>query len=154
MNNLSSSENTAVSPQAPAFHLPIPQSLSTLLPNTHLNQGQQEAIQAVRTLPLDAETETVLAAINAALTALESDLILGDTAVQRAQKFDIYDEFFNVGRSDKNVGQLYIHGLLLTYANALKNMKDVPHTMSVIEIPLLRVAVEATLGLFPIGGVQ
>lgn len=147
-------DETAVSPQSPpafAVCLPIPQTLSTVLSDTQLSQAQTAALQQFMALPLIAETDEVLATIDAVLSVLAVDLPEVDTAVQRAEKFDIYDEFFKIGRVNQNSGIVFLHGLLLTYANALKNMASSTHTMSVIEIPLLRVAVESTLGLFDFG---
>ena len=155
VNNLQS--ETAVSPENdPPYSicLPIPQSLGTLLPDTQFDSEQISALKRFLALPLNAKQVEVLACIEQVLVIFEPALPKEETAVQRAQKFDIYDEFFNVNRAIENTGPVFIHGLLLTYANALKNMSHSRHTMSVIEIPLLRVAVESTLGLFQIGEIE
>ncbi|MEM7336816.1 MAG: hypothetical protein AAF490_32385 [Chloroflexota bacterium] len=136
---------------APTIHLPIPSALTELVETTQLTEPQKEALRSFLALPVNTESEEIAECINDALGALEEMIPLRETAVQRAKKFDIYDEFFNVGRTSEHVGHTFIHGLLLTYANALKNMADAEHHMTVIEIPLLRVAVESTLQLFDLG---
>ena len=134
-----------------SVYLPMPSSLSNLLENTMLSNEQKAALHAFLNLPFNAESNEIIICIEQALKTLESALPKEETAVQRAKKFDIYDEFFNVGRATEQTGQTYIHGLLLTYARALQDMSKSDHHMTVIEIPLLRVAVESTLQLFDLG---
>ncbi len=139
------------SPNQTAVYLPMPNSLNNLLETTELSIEQKLALQDFLSLPFNAQTVDIITCIERALKTLEDALPKEDTAVQRAKKFDIYDEFFNVGRATEQTGQTYIHGLLLTYARALQDMSKSDHHMTVIEIPLLRVAVESTLQLFDIG---
>ena len=134
-----------------AIHLPIPHALNDLLSTTVLTEPQVAGLQSFLQLPFNAQPETIIECIEIALETFKGAIPIEETAVQRAKKFDIYDEFFNVGRTTEQSGQTFIHGLLQTYANALKNMSNSDHHMTVIEIPLLRVAVESTLQLFDLG---
>lgn len=133
--------------QSTLLYLPTPQSLFSLPKAFALDAAQYAALYKVRTLPLGAPAAQTLQTLERALAELERSIVLEDTAVQRAQKFDIYDEFFKIGRCEQCVGPLFLHGLLLSYANVLSNMEQDSHTMSVIELPLLRLAVDSILGL-------
>jgi hypothetical protein len=65
-------------------------------------------------------------------------------------KFDIYDSYFNVSRSVDPNGLVFLTGLLQAYRNVLADLQTPPQTLTVIEMPLLRIALETTLTQFDI----
>lgn len=135
----------------PELRLPLPETLANAPQETVLTAAQQKVIKAITALPLDAEPSAIIEAIDAALETLRVRM---DTAVTATNihKFDVYDSYFNVSRSGEQSGLTFLSGLLQAYRNALINLQEPPHTLTVIEMPLLRIALETSLRQFDIGG--
>jgi hypothetical protein len=64
------------------------------------------------------------------------------------QKFDVYDSYFNVTRTQENSGIAFLAGLLQAYRNVMENLQEPPHTLTVVELPMLRLALETILQQF------
>ncbi len=140
-------ENPRVVDPGPELHIPLAKGLPNVVAETVLTAVQTEALQAVLTLPLDADVSQVLVVLDGALAALAEN---GRTETIEAdlKKHNIYDGYFNVTRSDKDNGVVFLGGLLLSYRNVLANLQKPPQTLTVVELPLLRVALEAMVRLF------
>lgn len=135
----------------PSLLLLMPQDLENISLEIMVSPPQFAALDQFKALKIDADAQAYLQASEAVVTALRADLkevYALDTAVQRAQKFNTYDEFFNVHRTTNANSLVFLHGLFLTFGNALKNMGAAPHQLTCIELPLLRVAIEAVLDMF------
>jgi hypothetical protein len=65
-------------------------------------------------------------------------------------KFDIYDSYFNVTRTEENCGIIYLCGLLQAYRNVMQDLQKPPQTLTVVEMPMLRIALETALRQFDI----
>ena len=135
----------------PELRLPLPEMLANAPQETIFTTAQQAALKAITALPLDAKPSAIIQAIEAALETLQVGL---DTAVTptNIHKFDVYDSYFNVSRSSEQSGLTFLSGLLQAYRNALINLQEPPHTLTVIEMPLLRIALETSLRQFEMGG--
>jgi len=60
----------------------------------------------------------------------------------------VYDSYFNVTRANENCGLVFLTGLLQSYRNVMDDMLIPPHTLTVVELPMLRIALETTLRRF------
>ncbi|WP_420641714.1 hypothetical protein [Candidatus Leptofilum sp.] len=131
----------------PELRLPLPQTLINAPEETVLTAVQRTALQKIINLPLDAPPNETIAALDEAIEQLGVD-----TAVTTANvhKFDVYDSYFNVSRSSEQSGLTFLHGLLQTYRNVLLDLQKPPHTLTVVELPLLRIALETSLRQFRI----
>lgn len=131
----------------PELRLPLPHKLPGALEETILTAVQQAALQAIINLPLTANPAIVNATIDAALAALPDR---GETAVTPAKvhKFDVYDSYFNVSRTGEKSGLTFLSGLLQAYRNVLADLQKPPHTLTVVEMPMLRIALETSLRQF------
>ena len=130
----------------PELRLPMPEALPGANERTDLNDEQLAALRAITALPMEADAAAMIPLIDAAIatfTALDGETILTNT-----KKFDIYDSYFNVTRSDENVGPQFLSGLLQAYRNVLADLVVPPQSLTVVELPLLRIALESTLHSF------
>ncbi|MCB8978160.1 MAG: hypothetical protein H6657_12125 [Ardenticatenaceae bacterium] len=133
----------------PELRLPLPETLANAPDETVLTAVQRTALQKIINLPLDATPEQTIAALDEAIAMLGVE-----TAVTTANvhKFDVYDSYFNVSRSSEQSGVTFLHGLLQAYRNVLLDLQKPPHTLTVVELPLLRIALETSLRQFRISG--
>lgn len=126
--------------------LPTPSALQSMGEDgDDLNDEQMAAIQRLSEMPLDAPLCDRLAVVNEVIAVLEGDI--SAEMVKRAEKFDIYDNHFNIVRTDQSSTTVYLTGLLQSYANVLENL-DKDNPLTVVETPLLHVAVLTTLQMF------
>ena len=127
--------------------LPMPANLIEAYTNTQLSDDVREALYNIIHLPFNTDPEVAIAAFDVALEALAKDGFqpAGDTG--RAQKFDTFDEYFNIQRTNDDPGRAYLYGLLASFRNVYA-MLDPEGTLSVTELPLLRMALESSLEMF------
>lgn len=128
----------------PELHLPMPDELGALAQDITLSPDQAQSLKDLAALPMDVNEEALLAAIDHALAAL-SESIPEQIVTSDVHKFDVYDSYFNVKRTDGNSGAVYIAGLLKAYRNVLMDMNEEAHALTVVEKPMLRIALETTL---------
>ena len=133
----------------PELRLPLPETLANAPEETVLTAVQRTALQKIINLPLDAAPEQTILALDEAIEVLGVE-----TAVTTANvhKFDVYDSYFNVSRSSEHSGLTFLHGLLQAYRNVLLDLQKPPNTLTVVELPLLRIALETSLRQFRISG--
>ncbi|MBK8905123.1 MAG: hypothetical protein IPM53_28335 [Anaerolineaceae bacterium] len=131
----------------PELRLPLPEALACAPEETQLTAVQRTALQKIINLPLDTAPDKTIAALDEAMAVLGVE-----TAVTTANvhKFDVYDSYFNVSRTSEQSGLTFLHGLLQAYRNVLLDLQKPPHTLTVIELPLLRIALETSLRQFDI----
>lgn len=131
----------------PELRLPFPQALPGLEQHTCLTAAQRSALRQLTTLPLEAPPTVIIPVVDQALVVLAESQ---ETAVTQANihKFDIYDSYFNVTRTEENSGLTFLIGLLQAYRNVMEDLLEPPHTLTVIELPMLRIALETTLRQF------
>ncbi len=131
----------------PELRLPLPDTLPGSPEETVLTAVQRTALQAIINLPLDVAPDMLIQALDEALGTLEVE-----TAVSLANvhKFDVYDSYFNVSRTSEQSGLAFLNGLLLAYRNVMADLQKPPLTLTVIELPLLRIALETSLRQFDI----
>ncbi|MCB8928432.1 MAG: hypothetical protein H6652_22750 [Ardenticatenaceae bacterium] len=131
----------------PELRLPLPETLAGAPEETILTAVQRTALQKIINLPLDAAPEQTILALDEAIEVLGVE-----TAVTTANvhKFDVYDSYFNVSRSSEQSGLTFLHGLLQAYRNVLLDLQKPPHTLTIVELPLLRIALETSLRQFDI----
>lgn len=131
----------------PELRLPLPDTLAGAAEEMELTAVQRTALQKIINLPLDAASDKLIEALDEALCTLG-----GDTAVTTANvhKFDVYDSYFNVSRTSEQSGLTFLRGLLQAYRNVMLDLQKPPHTLTVIELPLLRIALETSLRQFDI----
>ncbi len=126
--------------------LPAPSVLDSLLDDGDpLTDTQMRAIQKLSAMPLDAPLCDRLAVVNEVIGVLEGEI--SAETISRAEKFDIYDNHFNVVRTEKSSTSVYLAGMLQSYANVLENL-DNDNPLTVIETPLIHVAILTTLQMF------
>ena len=65
----------------------------------------------------------------------------------RAEKFDTFDAYFHIDRTNDDPGRAYLYGLLASFRNMYGSL-DPEGTLTVTEIPLLRIALESALEMF------
>ena len=131
----------------PELRLPLPEQLPDVTAQTTLSAAQGTALQALLALPLDAATEQVVAALDAArVTLLPSEP--SESILAHSRKFDVYDSYFNVSRTAEPAGPAYLAGLLQAYRNVLLNLAEPPNALTVVELSLLRIALETAIRPF------
>ncbi len=130
-----------------ALTLPLPEALSDARTTTQFTGPQRKSLRALMALPLDATTEQTLPILDAALVSLASEPS-SEKIQSGVKKFDVFDDYFNVSRSAQNAGVSMLHGLLFAYRNVLENLNQPPQPLTVVEQPLLRIAIETTLRQF------
>lgn len=131
----------------PPLRLPLPHTLANAAEETVLTAVQQAALQTIINLPLNADPTKMLETIDDALATLPDG---GETAVSPADshKFDVYDSYFNVSRTAEKSGLTFLSGLLQSYRNVLADLQKPPYTLTVVEMPMLRIALETSLRQF------
>ena len=131
----------------PELRLPLPDSLADAPQETELTAVQRTALQKIINLPLDAAPDQTILALDEAIGVLGVETAVPTTPAN-VHKFDVYDSYFNVSRSSEQSGLTFLHGLLQAYRNVLLDLQKPPHTLTVIELPLLRIALETSLRQF------
>ena len=135
--------------KGPELRLPLPGELPGVAPKTQLTADQRTALQQLMALPLDAKPAEVIPALNHVLVALgkgeEPEIVKANV-----QKFDVFDSYFNVKRTQENSGISFLAGLLQAYRNVMENLQTPPFTLTVVELPMLRIALETTLRQFDV----
>ena len=129
----------------PELHLPLPDTLTGAPEQTTLTAVQQTALQKIMNLPLDTAPSQVIERLDAALVTLTLETAV---TASNVHKFDVYDSYFNVHRSSEQSGVTFLRGLLQAYRNVLIDLQQPPFTLTVIELPLLRIAMETSLRQF------
>jgi len=140
-------DNPKTPDPGPELRLPLPELLPDCPQNTQLTVRQKSALRRLIALPLDASTNRVIAAIDDALAALRLE---AETAVTptNTHKFDVYDGYFNVTRTRQHSGLVFLTGLLQAYRHMWQDLRQPPHTLTVVEMPMLRIALETSLRQF------
>jgi hypothetical protein len=133
----------------PELRLPLPDALPGVAERTALTAVQRTALQAITKIPLEAAPQEMIPALDVALDALREGLA-GMAVNANVHKFDVYDSYFNVTRTEGDDGLAFLAGLLQAYRNVVEDFQLPPHTLTVIELPLLRIALETTLRQFGI----
>ena len=136
--------NPKIPDPGPELHLPMPDELGLLADDFSLTDEQAKSLKALLELPLDVPEEELVRVIEIAIKALEGS-IPKQTLISGVHKFDVYDSYFNVKRTEGNVGVVYVSGLLKSYWNVLTDMNEEAHALTVMEKPMLRIALETTL---------
>ncbi len=131
----------------PELRLPLPETLAGAPEETKLTAVQRTALQAIINLPLDAPPDQTILALDEAIEVLGGETAVPTTPAN-VHKFDVYDSYFNVSRSSEQSGLTFLRGLLQAYRNVLLDLQKPPHTLTVIELPLLRIALETSLRQF------
>jgi hypothetical protein len=141
----------------PPLRLPLPHTLANAAEETALTAVQQAALQAIITLPLNADPAKMIETIDDALATLPDrrETTTSASSVQagspaKAHKFDVYDSYFNVSRTAENSGLTFLSGLLQAYRNVLADLQKPPYTLTIVEMPMLRIALETSLRQFNI----
>ena len=127
--------------------LPMPADLLQSYASTKLSAEIRDALHAIIHLPFNTDPTIAIEAFDVALDALSSDEFqpAGDSG--RAEKFDTFDAYFNIQRTNDDPGRAYLYGLLASFRNVYA-MLDPEGTLSVTELPLLRMALESSLEMF------
>ncbi|MCB8942879.1 MAG: hypothetical protein H6658_03780 [Ardenticatenaceae bacterium] len=133
----------------PELRLPLPDELPGVAKKTCLTADQRTALHNLMALPLDATPAATIPLLDRALEALAAGLE-PDPIKANVDKFDIYDSYFNVTRTQANSGLAFLVGLLQAYRNVLQDLQIPPYTLTVVELPMLRIALETTLRQFEI----
>ena len=135
--------------RGPELRLPLPSELPGVARKTQLTADQRTALQQLMALPVDARPAQVIPALDHALTTLAED---NEPEIVKAnvQKFDVFDSYFNVKRTQTNSGVAFLSGLLQAYRNVMDNFQTPPFTLTVVELPMLRIALETTLRQFDV----
>ena len=133
----------------PELRLPLPETLANAPEETALTAVQRTALQKIINLPLDATPEQTILVLDEAIEVLVVETAV-PTTTANVHKFDVYDSYFNVSRSSEHSGLAFLHGLLQAYRNVLLDLQKPPYTLTVIELPLLRIALETSLRQFDI----
>jgi hypothetical protein len=131
----------------PELQLPLPDELPGVTARTDLTAEQRAALQALMALPLDARPQEIIPALDQALQALTGEG-KGTAVKANVHKFDVYDSYFNVTRTQENSGIAFLTGLLQAYRNVMEDLQVPPHTLTVVELPMLRIALETILRQF------
>lgn len=139
------SQQASLPDAGPELTLPLPESLIDVKNGPELSESQKESLQAILNLDLDASTETVLKYLEKSIESLSLPVSLTQANVH---KFDVYDGYFNVKRSANHPEQRFLLALVQAYRNALANITESEDSLSVIELPLLRVALETSIRQF------
>ena len=133
----------------PELFLPAPELLPGSATTTNLTAAQRTALRELLALPLEADTAQVVTALDKALATFAlADR--PDPVLANSRKFDVYDSYFNVQRTDADTGPAFLAGLLQAYRNVLQNLAVPPDSLTVLEAPLLRIALETAIRTFTI----
>ena len=127
--------------------LPLPAALLSDYQHTSLSAEVQAALRDIVHLPLNTAPEEAVATFDKALAALAGNGFSIVDGTGRAEKFDIFDEYFHINRTDEDPGRAYLYGLLASFRNMYATL-DPEGSLTVTEIPLLRIALESALEMF------
>ena len=127
--------------------LPMPAELLADYEHTELSPEVKSALNGIIHLPFNTAPEDAIGAFDTALMALAAEQFEVADETGRAAKFDTFDEYFQISRTQTDPGRAYIYGLLASFRNVYA-MLDPEGTLSVTELPLLRMALESALELF------
>ena len=131
----------------PELRLPLPDTLPGAPEETELMAVQRTALQKIINLPLDVAPAKMIEVLDEALCTLGVETAVTEANVH---KFDVYDSYFNVSRTSEQSGLTFLRGLLQAYRNVMLDLQKPPHTLTVVELPLLRIALETSLRQFRI----
>ena len=134
-----------------ALRLPLPHTLPGSPEETELTTVQQAALKKIINLPLNVEPTKIITAVDEALATMTLETAAPPTPAN-VHKFDVYDSYFNVSRTGEQSGLTFLSGLLQAYRNVMADLQKPPYTLTVVELPLLRIALETSLRQFDIGG--
>ena len=134
-----------------ALRLPLPHTLPGSPEETELTAVQQAALKKIINLPLNVEPAKIIAAVDEALATMALETAAPPTPAN-VHKFDVYDSYFNVSRTGEQSGLTFLSGLLQAYRNVMADLQKPPYALTVVELPLLRIALETSLRQFRIGG--
>lgn len=137
-------KNPSAPDRGPELRLPLPEALLTSLSDTALEANQVRCLREVVQQPVEAAPNELLPVLDRAIDCLGVETAAAQANVH---KFDIYDSYFNVTRTEEESGRVFLAGLLQSYRNMLMNL-ETEHDLTVIELPLLRVALDSVLQLF------
>ena len=153
VNNWHSIITNAPKPQdeGPELQLPLPSDLMELKGSVALSDDQRMILKSLISMPLDATEEQIVAKVDEVLDVLERD-IPHEHVKADVHKFDVYDSYFNVKRTSENAGIVFIAGLLKAYRNVLADIQVPPESLSIMEKPMLRIALETTLHALQVEG--
>ncbi|MEM8859351.1 MAG: hypothetical protein AAGD96_13575 [Chloroflexota bacterium] len=127
--------------------LPLPADLLAEHANTTFTADQSAALSNLIAIPLNTSPEDAVEAFDQASATFEESAFSLTVETSRAPKFDTFDAYFHINRTHDDPSHAYIYGLLCSFRNVYA-MLDPEGTLSVTEIPLLRVALEASLEMF------
>lgn len=127
--------------------LPMPADLLESYASTQLSAEIRDALHNIIHLPFNTDPEIAIAAFDVALEALSNEGFRPAGETGRAQKFDTFDAYFNIQRTNDDPGRAYLYGLLASFRNVYA-MLDPEGTLSVTELPLLRMALESSFEMF------
>jgi hypothetical protein len=127
--------------------LPMPADLLKSYADTQLTAEEKTALRAIIHLPFNTPPADAVAAFDMALAALSSQGFELADETGRAEKFDTFDAYFKINRTHDDPGRAYLYGLLASFRNVYA-MLDPEGTLSVTELPLLRMALESALEMF------
>ena len=133
--------------RGPELRLPLPDQLPGVEARTELTAVQQAALVKLIQLPLEATPSAMLPALDEAIATLAWSETPTPT-LANVHKFDVYDSYFNVTRVADQSGVAHLHGLLTAYRHVMENLDQPPHPLTVVELPLLRVALETAIRPF------
>ena len=131
----------------PELRLPLPDKLPGVTVRTTLTAEQRAALQTLMSLPLDARPQEVIPVLDQVLQTLTREGT-GTAIKANVKKFDVYDSYFNVTRTQENSGIAFLVGLLQAYRNVMEDLQEPPYTLTVVELPMLRIALETILRQF------
>ena len=130
----------------PVLQLPLPAELHTAELKVDLSDRQRTALLSILREPVDAPPNVMLPLLDEAIFQLRNGVQTQPTLAD-VKKFDIFDSYFNLQRTRGDEGLSFVTGLLQAYRQVIANLKD-DHDLTVIELPMLRIALETTLNLF------
>ncbi len=127
--------------------LPLPADLLTDYSQTTLSADVRAALRQIIDLPLNTTPEDAVATFDHALAILDGESFSVAEETDRPEKFDTFDAYFKINRTHDDPGKAYIYGLLASFRNMYAAL-DPEGTLTVTEIPLLRIALESALEMF------
>lgn len=143
-------QNPKLPDAGPELSLPLPEKLHEASQESisfALNEKQKNAIHKLMNLSLDADTKTLNKALDKVIETLEP---APNKTLANKHKFDVYDSYFNVSRNTGKAELSFLSGSLQAYKNILNNLESNPNKLTVVELPMLRLALETTLRQFDI----
>ena len=127
--------------------LPMPADLLSSYQNAQLSAEVKQALREIINLPLNTAPEDAVATFDIALNALSAGEFRLADETGRADKFDTFDAYFKINRTNDDPSRAYLYGLLASFRNMYASL-DPEGTLTVTEIPLLRIGLESALEMF------